>query len=154
MSTEEKTWKNGGAQLSTAYLTVQSAEEAVEFYKQAFGLELGEHMNGPDGKLAHVSMTFQGTHVVMFGPEDLPWRGHSKAPKTSGDLCPVEMYLYVPDVESSRAQALEAGATVLEELKDEFWGDRTVQISDPFGYRWTLATKVGEFDPSKVPKFD
>ena len=146
-------WINPAAQLATAYLTVRSPEEAVAFYRSAFDLSLGENLKDEHGKLAHVSMTFEGTHVIMFGPEGQPWRDNSQAPATAGKPSPVEMYLYVPDVDASVAKAVAAGAELVDKAKDEFWGDRCAKLRDPDGYYWTLATRVGEFDPTKAPNY-
>lgn len=138
-----------GAQLTTAYLTVTKSAEAIEFYQKAFGFEIGEKMEGPTGEIAHASMMYMGTHVVMFGPEDMPWV-ETKAPVSEGAKCPVSLYLYNPDVDAMVKRAVDAGAKVVKEAKDMFWGDRIAVVSDPFGYEWTLATKVGEFDASKI----
>lgn len=148
---KDNSWISPAAQLSTAYLTVASPEDAVAFYRDAFGLALGENMKDEHGKLAHVSMTFAGRHVVMFGPEGQPWRDNPQAPATSGSTSPVEMYLYVPDVDAQTAKAVAAGAELVEKARDEFWGDRCAKLRDPDGYYWTLATKVGEFDPARAP---
>lgn len=142
-------WRPDGAQLTTGYLTVTKTADAIDFYEKAFGLELGERMEGPTGELAHASMKYMGTHVVMFGPEDLPWV-ETKPPVSSGTKSPVGLYLYNPDVDAMLKQAVEAGGKVVKEPTDMFWGDRIAVVADPFGYEWTLATKVGEFDPEKA----
>ena len=150
---DDKDWKPADAQLTTAYLTVPDVVAALDFYSSAFGFERGEampHPNGVEGALAHASMKYLGTHVVMFGPEDLEWV-EAVAPITSGAKEPVDMYLYNPDMDAMLAKAREAGAKVVKEPEEMFWGDRIAVVEDPFGYKWTLATKVGEFDPSKVP---
>lgn len=145
-------WKDKAAGLVTAYLTVPDAQAALDYYQAAFGFEPGEAM-GPDGKILHASMTYHGTHVIMFGPESAPWT-KLKAPVTSGSEAPVGLYLYHPDVATLLKQAVAAGGELLMEPEDQFWGDRIARVKDPFGYEWTLATKVGEMDESKRPQFD
>ena len=148
-SMNEKEWLPAGAQLVTTYLVISKAEEAIDFYEQAFGFVIGEKMAGPGGKVMHASMLFHGQHVVMFGiPE-----GETQAPPTDIKV-PASMYLYNEDVDALVAQATAAGATLVEAAQDMFWGDRIARVRDPFGFEWTLATKVGEFDASKMPKFD
>ena len=146
---EEKDWIPQGAQLTTCYLTVTKSEDAIDFYQKAFGFAVGEKMDGPTGEIAHASMMYRDTHVIMLGPEDLPWID-AKSPVSSEIKSPVGLYLYNPDVDAMVERATKAGAKVVKQAKDMFWGDRIAVVKDPFGYEWTLATKVGEFDASKM----
>lgn len=155
----ETQWMPAGAGLITPYLTVRDADAAMKFYQAAFGFEPATVLPGPGGKPVHVDMTYRGTAVVMFSPEDAPWGGEMKAPVSSGANEPVGFYLYCPDVDALYQQALAAGAEAAGTgdnigPEDMFWGDRIATVRDPDGYRWTLAAKVGEFDPAKAPKFD
>lgn len=153
-------WMPSGASLLTPYLTVRDAEAAMKLYQAAFGFEPAIVMPGPGGKPLHVDMTYRGKTVVMFSPEDAPWGGDMKAPASSGAQEPVGFYLYCDNVDALYKQALAAGCEAAASgdskvgPEDMFWGDRIATVRDPDGYRWTLATKVGEFDPAKAPKFD
>ena len=152
-------WRPEHASLITPYLTVRDAEAAAQFYTAAFGFERANVMPGPDGRLLHVDMTYRGTTVVMFSPEDTPWGEPMSAPVSSGAPSPVGCYLYCEDVDALYQRALSAGAVAAGTgdhigPEDMFWGDRIASVRDPDGYCWTLATKVGEIDLSKAPKFD
>ena len=155
----DKNWIPPQAQFITPYLTVRDAEAAMKFYQSAFGFEPATVMPGPGGKPLHVDMNYRGKSVVMFSPEDAPWGEKMLAPVSSGAQEPVGFYLYCEDVDAQYKQALDAGAVAAGSgevvgPEDMFWGDRIATVQDPDGYRWTLATKVGEFDPSKAPKFE
>ena len=155
----EKKWMPSTAAFVTPYLSVRDPEASVKFYREAFGFETGIVMPGPGGKPLHVDMNYRGKSVVMFSPEDAPWGEKMQAPATSGATEPVGFYLYCEDVDAQYKKALAAGAVPAgsgENVGPEtmFWGDRIGTVRDPDGYRWTLATKVGEFDPAKAPKFD
>lgn len=141
-----------GASLITPYLTVRDAVAMAHFYEAAFGFEKTEEVPGKDGKPMHIGMAYHGQSVVMFAPEHI-W-SDMQAPATTGLSLPISFYVYCEDVNSLVEQARLAGAEVLSEPEDMFWGDRIVRFKDPDGYEWTFATKVGEFDPQKIPTFD
>ena len=154
----KQNWMPETGALLAPYLTVRDTEATVKLYAEAFGFETDNVMPGPGGKPVHVDMTYQGKTIVMFSPEETPW-GSMQAPVTSGTETPIGFYLYCEDVDKQYKQALAAGceaAGVGDVIgpEDMFWGDRIAVVRDPDGYTWTLATKVGEFDPSKAPKFD
>ncbi|MBI3070759.1 MAG: VOC family protein [Deltaproteobacteria bacterium] len=128
------------------YFTVSNPKASVEFYEKALGLEKRNAMPGPDGNYMHVEMAWHG-QAVMFGPADP--RSPQKTPKELGGT-PFNFYLYCEDVDALTARARAAGAKVLIEPSDQFWGDRMSQIVDPDGYYWTLATHVRDIDFSKM----
>lgn len=132
------------------YLTVRNAEAAIDFYQRAFGFKKKDAMLGPDGKVMHAEMSYQDC-LIMMSPENA-YGGPCKAPATSKQLPPITLYVYCEDVEALCAQARDAGAKVLAAPQDMFWGDRMCRLEDPDGYIWAFATKVGEFDPNKMPK--
>ena len=132
------------------YLTVRDIPAAMNFYEKAFGFKRSNTMPDPDGTFQHAEMTYPDI-TIMFGLEDA-FGGPCRAPASSGAESPITLYVYCPDVEATCAQARRAGATVLSEPSDAFWGDRYCQVKDPNGYVWSFATNVGEFDPAKVPQ--
>jgi len=142
---------DGVARLSP-YLIVQDADATIKFYQDAFGFVLNEneHMKGPDGKTQHASMSFHGA-TIMFGPEGA-FGGTNKSPKSSGVESPVSLYVYCDDVDAIYKQATNAGAESIMPPEDMFWGDRMTKLIDINGHSWSFATKVGEFDPSKIPQ--
>jgi PhnB protein len=113
---------------------------ATEFYTNTFGaVELG-HRLGPDGTPAHVLMTI-GPSMIMIEKE---WPGlASRAPALDGSS-PVVIYVYVEDVDKTVERAVAGGAKIMIPAANQFWGDRTAWIMDPFGHVWTIATRVEE----------
>mgnify|MGYP000222496572 CR=1 FL=1 len=141
-----------GANWLTPYLTVADPDASLDFYQRAFGFERGFTMAGPQGKTVHGSMNYQGATLLMFGPEGMGNNSDMRTPAHGGTEIPINLYVYCPDVDALSARARDAGAEVLAEPEDMFWGDRMVLLRDPDGYLWSFATKVGEFDPSRVPE--
>ncbi len=86
----------------------------------------------------------------MMGPEGA-WGSQKKTPKHSNVACPMNLYIYCEDVDAQFKRATTAGAEIVFEPTDMFWGDRACCLTDQDGYTWTFATNVGEFDPSKIP---
>ena len=132
-------------------LPVQDVQRTVNFLEKAFGFEKFNPIAGPDGKIVHAEIRYEGEIVAMFGPESEPCC-KAKSPATSKTDCPIAIYVYCDNVDALCARAKAAGATVLSEPSDKFWGDRTAEFSDIDGYRWMFATNVADFDISKMPK--
>jgi PhnB protein len=131
----------------TPYLTVEGANEAIAFYQRAFGATLVHKQDMPSGgKVMHASLVLNGG--AIFLSDDFPEMngGRSSSPKAFGGS-PVTIHLNVPDVDALWARAVAAGATVVMPLADQFWGDRYGLLTDPFGHRWSLSTRVKS--PSK-----
>jgi PhnB protein len=128
------------------YLCVDGASAAIEFYRTVFGATERMRMAEPDGRLGHAELEI-GTAVIMLADE-FPDLG-VLAPKTIGGT-PVTMSLYVEDVDAVIARASDAGATILSPIKNEFYGDRTGKIEDPFGHRWSVATHVEDVSPAEM----
>ncbi len=134
------------------YLTVRDPAATLMFYEKAFGFESSPDMcmKGPDGRIMHAEMRFRDG-VIMFGPEGCPGQD-TRTPATSGVTSPVSLYVYCEDVDNLAERARSAGAQVIAEPADMFWGDRICSVVDPDGHRWTFATNVAEFDASKMPE--
>lgn len=120
----------------TPYLIVRGAARAIEFYKKAFGATELLRFPGPGGRIGHAEIKI-GQGVVMLADESVE-SGH-KGPQTLGGS-PISLLFYVPDVDAQFAAALAAGGTVKLPVKDQFYGDRSGTLSDPFGHTWTIAT--------------
>ena len=125
-----------GYRTVTPYLVCRDAAKALEFYAKAFGAKQTVSMPGPDGKLMHGEFRI-GDSMLMIG-EEMPAYG-AKSPLTLGGS-PVNIFLYLKDVDRTFAQAVSAGCTVTMPLADQFWGDRYGKLSDPYGHSWSLAT--------------
>src|SRR5262249_19741898 len=120
----------------TPYLIVKDAARAIDFYKKAFGATELMRFEGPGRKVGHAEVKI-GDSVVMLADE-FPEMG-ARGPESLGGS-PVGILLYVEDVDARFNQAVAAGATVERPLKDQFYGDRSGTVTDPFGHKWTLAT--------------
>ena len=118
----------------TPHLTISGgrAARAIDFYTKAFGAE--ELMRHPsdDGRLMHVHLKVNGSSLMMH--DDYPEHGHAPA----GQPACVMLHLQVNDADAWWNRAVGAGASVIMELADQFWGDRYGQIEDPFGHRWSI----------------
>lgn len=124
----------------TPFLTVQGAGKLIDFMKSAFGAEERMCMPMPDGTVAHAELTI-GDSVVMVSDAT------PEFPAMPGSI-----HLYVEDCDATYKQALAAGAKSHMEPKDQFYGDRSANITDPAGNRWSIATHiedVGEEDMMK-----
>ena len=122
----------------TTYLTVRNGVKAIEFYKSVFGAVEVMRMAMPDGKLAHAELKI-GDSFIMLADENLDWGNcspESLGGSTNG------MMIYVPDCDAVFTKAVAAGATVKRPLENQFYGDRTGTVVDPFGQVWTISTHV------------
>jgi PhnB protein len=128
------------------YLIVKDANKIIEFYTKVFGFVKRFAMPGPDGRTKHAELAHKGS-VIMLGEED-PKQGAS-APKTIGGS-PITLYTYVEDVDALAKRAKAAGAQILQEPADQFWGDRMCALVDPEGHHWAFATHVRDVDPSEM----
>ena len=118
------------------YLAVEDAAKAIDFYKQAFGAEETIRMPGPDGKVAHAELQIGDSKLMLSDP--FP-QSNVRPPSERGGST-ASVFMYVDDVDATFEQAQRAGATVVSELEDMFWGDRFGTVADPFGHVWAMAT--------------
>jgi PhnB protein len=132
----------------TPYLTVNDAARAIDFYKRAFGAQEVARMDGPGGKIMHAELKF-GDSMLMLSDE-MPGAG-GRSPKSLGGT-PVNIFLYVKDVDSTFQQAVAAGAKGEMPVADMFWGDRYGKVTDPFGHSWSLATHKEDVAPEEMRK--
>ena len=105
-------------------------------------------MPGPDGLIGHAELQL-GDAVIMLADEN-PEMG-ARSPRSVGGS-PVTIHTYVDDVDTVFARALAAGASSLREVEDQFYGDRSGQLEDPFGHRWNLATHVEDVSPEEMSR--
>jgi PhnB protein len=127
-------------------LVVHDATAALAFYGQAFGAVETLRLPYPDGRIGHAELRI-GAATVMLADEH-PDRGYL-SPRSLGGS-PVSLMLYVEDADAWFARAVTAGATVKCELRNEFYGDRSAQVVDPFGHVWTLSTRIEDLDATEV----
>jgi PhnB protein len=130
----------------TPYLIIRGAARAIEFYKQAFGATELMRFPGPDGKIGHAEIKI-GAGVVMLADENPEHKG----PQTLGGT-PVSLLFYVANVDAQFAAAVAAGGTIKNPLKNQFYGDRSGTIADPFGHVWTLATHTEDLSAAEMER--
>jgi PhnB protein len=118
------------------HLVVKGASRAIEFYVKAFDAKELYRLAEPSGKVGHAELTINGGRFMLA--DEYPDFG-ALSPATLGGSA-VTIHLYVPDVDKWVARAVEAGASVLRPLRDEFYGDRVAMLACPFGHKWHLAT--------------
>ncbi len=151
---EKQTLRNpkmtGMAWLTPA-ITVRDVDKEITFCERAFGLEKGIVLPDKTGKTVHGELKYEGSTVVMFGREG-EMGNPSKSPASSNTECPVSLYIYCQNVDELFQRAKTGGATIISEPNDAFWGDRIAEFKDPEGYRWTFATNIADFDPSRMPE--
>lgn len=132
----------------TPYLFVRGALSAIDFYKNVFGATEIMRLPGPDGRIAHAELRI-GDSIVMLADEN-PRMG-MMSPQTVGGFS-AGMHLYVPNVDAIVQKAVENGAKTLRPVKDQFYGDRSGSILDPFGHMWSVATHVEDVAPEELKK--
>ena len=132
----------------TPGLAVRDAAQALEFYKKAFGAKEKFRMPGPDGKIMHAEIMIGNSHIMVG--EEMPEMNHLSPQALNGT--PVNLYVYVKNVDKAFDQAVRAGATVVMPVMDAFWGDRHGSLKDPFGHSWGLATHKRDLSPKEIKK--
>lgn len=132
----------------TPYLIIRDASRAIDFYKKAFGATELMRFPGPDGKIGHAELKI-GQGIIMLADES-PEMGH-KSPLSLGGT-PISLMFYVADVDAQFGRAVAAGGTVKNPLKDQFYGDRSGTITDPFGHVWTIATHTEDVSADEMQR--
>jgi len=125
-----------GYHTATPYLIIDGAGDAIEFYKKAFGATELFRFPMPGGKIGHAEIKIGDSPIMLA--DEFPEMGH-KSPKTLGGS-PVSIMIYVEDVDTVFARAITAGGTEQRPVKDQFYGDRSGTLEDPFGHVWHVAT--------------
>jgi PhnB protein len=132
----------------TPYLVIKGAAAAIDFYKQAFGAVEIMRMPQPDGRVGHAELKF-GNSIVMLADEYPEMQ--VVGPKTLGNTS-VGLLLYLDDVDKAVERAVSLGATIKKPIADQFYGDRTGTIEDPFGHKWTLAVHIEDVTPEEMQR--
>ena len=121
----------------TPYLAIDGAAEAIDWYKKALGASEVLRMEH-EGKIAHAEIKIGDSHIMLA---DEWMEGGHKSPRTLGGSS-VSLMAYVDDVDATFRRAIEAGASESRAVQDQFYGDRSGNLTDPFGHRWTIATHI------------
>lgn len=129
------------------YLSVNKAQDAIEYYSRVFGVAPYLLLNMPDGRVMHCEFRVGG--VRFFLSEELPEHGGTPSPERLGATS-VAIHLYVDDCDAMVEAMTQNGATVLMEPVDMFWGERFARVRDPFGHEWGVATQQREMTPEEI----
>ena len=130
------------------YLYIKGAAKAIDFYKNVLGATERMRMPGQNGTVGHTELVI-GDSVVMMSDEH-PELG-ALSPQTVGGI-PLSLHVYSSDVDAVIEKAVAAGAKLDRPVKNQFYGDRSGSIVDPFGYRWYIATHVEDVSPEEMKK--
>jgi PhnB protein len=144
MSTQIK--RPEGFHSITPSLTIKGCAAGIEFYTKAFNAVERYRLDTPDGTVMHAEIAI-GDSIIMMSDELPDWGCLS--PLTTGGNGATYM-IYTSDADALFAQAVAAGATVIRPLENQFWGDRSGQVADPFGYKWSVATHIEEVSPEEI----
>lgn len=128
----------------TPYLGINEAAQAIEFYQEAFGASVLMRLDMPNGRVGHAELRI-GKAVIMLGTpcDETALRNPDTHPS-------VGLHLYVDDVDAQFKQAVDAGAIEVSAPKDQFYGDRSASVKDPFGHLWFLATHKEDLTEEQI----
>jgi PhnB protein len=134
----------------TPQLTLDNAAQAIDWYKKALGVEEGSRSVGPDQKIMHAELRL-GDSRFMVNDAIMD----AKGPRAFGGS-PASLWIYVEDCDALFDRAIAAGAKAAEgpmgHVSDQFWGDRCGMFTDPYGYKWTIATHKEDLTPEEIAK--
>jgi PhnB protein len=130
------------------YLCVHSTAQAIAFYVRAFGAEETLRLTEPSGRIGHAEITIAGRTVMLC--DEFPEVG-IRAP-IAGERVPMILHLHVDDADALMSRAIEAGATVVRPAQDQFYGERSGRIRDPFGHEWLVGHQIEEVAPAEMQR--
>ena len=130
----------------TPHITVRNADQALEFYKKAFGAEVQNIARMPNGKVMHAALQIGDSKLMLN--EESPEFGALSPLATGGSG--VMLHIYLENVDAAFDRAVSAGAQVKMPLMDQFWGDRYGVIADPYGHKWSLATHIKDMSAEEM----
>ena len=132
----------------TPYLSIKGASDAIEFYKKAFGASEVMRMAQPDGRIGHAELQFGDSRIMLADEHpEMDFR----SPRAIGGT-PVMLHLYVDDVDTVVSRAVSAGAKALRPVEDQFYGDRSGSVVDPYGHVWQVATHKEDLSMDEIRK--
>jgi PhnB protein len=132
----------------TPYMCIKGAAEALDFYQRAFGAKELFRMPRPDGRIMHAEIEIDGARIMLA--DEFPEMGF-RGPASLGGS-PIHLHLYVEDCDRLAEQAVAAGAKLTRPMADQFYGDRSGTVEDPFGHTWHIATHKEDLTEEEVKK--
>jgi PhnB protein len=130
----------------TPYLACKSADASIQWYEKAFDAKEIMRLPMPDGGVAHAEIQIGDSRIMLS--DEIPSFGNKSAQSLGAS--PVAFMIYVDDVDKAFAKAIEAGATVKRPVENQFYGDRTGTLVDPFGYQWSLGTHIEDVNEDEM----
>ena len=130
----------------TPYLSIKGAAQAIEFYKRAFSATELFRLVAPSGEIGHAEIKIGDSPIMLADPCE---EGAFRNPQSLGGSS-VGLHVYVEDVDALFVQAVDAGAKAVKPVQDQFYGDRTGTLEDPFGHVWFLATHKEDLAPEEI----
>ncbi|MCU1230150.1 MAG: Glyoxalase/bleomycin resistance protein/dioxygenase [Acidobacteria bacterium] len=132
----------------TPYLMLRDAARAIDFYRDVFGAVEVSRFAMPDGRVGHAELRIGDSNIMLA--DEFPEMGYV-GPATRGGTT-VGMQLYVTDCAAVYERAVAAGSKVLKPLADQFYGDRSGTIEDPFGHWWTISTHIEDVSEEEMAR--
>ena len=130
------------------YLHVRDAAGAIRFYTQAFGVKEIFRLTEPSGRIGHAELDFGGA-TLMLSDEYPEMDIRGPAP---GAATPLSLHIHVDDADAMSASALAAGATLERAAQDQFYGERSGTVRDPFGHRWMIGHSIEDVTPQEMQR--
>lgn len=130
------------------YLCVSDAAAAIDFYVNVFGAREKFRLSEPSGRIGHAELDFGGMTLMLA--DEFPEFGIRSA--TTIGATPVTIHLHVDDADELVRRAAEFGAKVEAEPKDQFYGERTGAIHDPYGHRWLIGHRIEDVTPEEMQR--
>jgi uncharacterized glyoxalase superfamily protein PhnB len=130
------------------YLRAKDAEGAIAFYKAAFGASEKFRLVEPSGRIGHAELLFGGA-TVMLSAEFPEYDCHAPDPDAPGGFV---IHLHVDDADAAIARAVEAGARLTRPAQDQFYGERSGAVRDPFGYDWMIGHSIEAVEPAEMQR--
>jgi PhnB protein len=130
------------------YLSIKGAADAIEFYKKAFGATESMRLAQPDGRIGHAELQLGDSRVMLA--DEFPEMDF-RSPLSMGGS-PVHIHMYVDSVDTVVNRAVAAGAKVIRPVQDQFYGDRTGTVADPYGHVWHVATHTEDVSREEISK--
>lgn len=137
-----------GYNVVTPYLSIKGAADAIAFYKKVFGAKEVMRMPGPNGTLGHAEIAIENNRIMLA--DEYP-EINFKSPRAFGGT-PVSINLYVKNVDAVAKKAVAAGAKLLRPVADQFYGDRSASVEDPFGHVWHVSTHIRDVSVKEMKK--